>query len=157
MYYHQPVYTCSIVETRQIFNHHWASMYMYILIYKTILFFLFPKLHSLTYSIRYRIAGNVSWVQIFAIFTDRPVSAKIKTAKNWWRYVHSLVPMWTRWFSTVCLPSKWSLYSRIPVTTQNANKRVRGAPKLLKSRSAGLNPSVQQASFSPTAAVLILT
>ena len=30
----------------------------------------------------YRIAGNFRWVQIFAIFADRPASAKIKTAKK---------------------------------------------------------------------------
>ena len=30
----------------------------------------------------YRIAGNVRGVQIFAIFTDRPASTKIKTAKK---------------------------------------------------------------------------
>ena len=30
----------------------------------------------------YRIAGNFHWVQIFAIFADRPASAKIKTAKK---------------------------------------------------------------------------
>ena len=31
----------------------------------------------------YRIAGNFRWVQIFAIFADRPASAKIKTAKKY--------------------------------------------------------------------------
>ena len=31
----------------------------------------------------YRIAGNFRWVQIFAIFADRPASAKIKTTKRW--------------------------------------------------------------------------
>ena len=30
----------------------------------------------------YCIAGNFCWVQIFAIFADRPASAKIKTAKK---------------------------------------------------------------------------
>ena len=30
----------------------------------------------------YCIAGNFRWVQIFAIFADRPASAKIKTAKK---------------------------------------------------------------------------
>ena len=30
----------------------------------------------------YRIAGNFRWVQIFAIFADKPASAKIKTAKK---------------------------------------------------------------------------
>ena len=30
----------------------------------------------------YRIAGNFRWVQIFAIFVDKPASAKIKTAKK---------------------------------------------------------------------------
>ena len=30
----------------------------------------------------YRIAGNFRWVQIFAIFADRPASTKIKTAKK---------------------------------------------------------------------------
>ena len=34
------------------------------------------------YVCRYRIAGNFRWVQIFAIFADRPASAKIKTAKK---------------------------------------------------------------------------
>ena len=33
--------------------------------------------------IDYRIAGNFRWVRFFAIFTDRPASAKIKTAKKW--------------------------------------------------------------------------
>ena len=34
-------------------------------------------------TIYYRIAGNFRWVQIFAIFADRPASAKIKTAKKY--------------------------------------------------------------------------
>ena len=41
-------------------------------------------------------------------------------------------------------------------TCTNANKPVRDAPELLKSRSAVLNPSIQQASFSPMVAVLML-
>ena len=44
-----------------------------------------------------------------------------------------------------------------PVTVQNDNEPVRDAPKLSKSRSAVLNPSAQQASFSPPAAVIILS
>ena len=47
------------------------------------------------------------------IFTDIPALAKIK---NWTKMeindiitcIHR-VPMWTRWFCTVCLPSKWLL------------------------------------------------
>ena len=35
-----------------------------------------------SYAASYRIAGNFRWVQIFAIFADRPASAKIKTAKK---------------------------------------------------------------------------
>ena len=30
----------------------------------------------------YCIAGNFRWVQVFAIFADRPASAKIKAVKN---------------------------------------------------------------------------
>ena len=33
--------------------------------------------------ISYRIEGNFCWVQIFAIFADRPASVKIKTAKRY--------------------------------------------------------------------------
>ena len=63
-----------------------------------------------------------------------------------------------RWFSTVCLPFKYvvAVEKNLPATIQNANKFVKGALKLLKSRSAVLNPSVQQASFLPMAALLIL-
>ena len=35
-----------------------------------------------TNDVKYRIAGNFCWVQIFAIFADRPTSVKIKTAKK---------------------------------------------------------------------------
>ena len=41
----------------------------------------------------YRIAGNFRWVQIFAIFADRPASVKIKTAKKnelRWKLITSL-------------------------------------------------------------------
>ena len=43
----------------------------------------FKPLPQKTQNPRYRIAGNFRWVQIFAIFADRPASAKIKTAKRW--------------------------------------------------------------------------
>ena len=42
-----------------------------------------------------------------------------------------------------------------PATIQNANESIRDALKLSKSRSAGLNPSVQQASFLAKVAVLL--
>ena len=44
-----------------------------------------------------------------------------------------------------------------PATIQIANKPTRDTPKLSKSKSAVLNPAIQQASFSPMAAGLILT
>ena len=43
-----------------------------------------------------------------------------------------------------------------PATIQIANKPIRDTPKLSKSKSAVLNPAIQQASFSPVMAVLIL-
>ena len=65
------------------------------------------------------IAGNFRWVQIFAIFAERPASAKIKTAKKCTKMEvddvitcvrrYKLVPVWMRWRSTVCLTSKWLL------------------------------------------------
>ena len=66
----------------------------------------------------YRIAGNFRWVQMFVIFMDRPAPRKYKPRKSELSYKmeiddiimclcrYKLVPMWTRWFSTVCLPSK---------------------------------------------------
>ena len=44
-----------------------------------------------------------------------------------------------------------------PATIRNANEPVRYALNLSKSRSAVLNPSVQQASFSPMPAFPILS
>ena len=56
----------------------------------------------------------------------------------------------------VC-PLNGAVEKNEPATIQNGHELVRDALKLLKSRSAVLNPSVQQASFSPMAAVLILS
>ena len=42
-----------------------------------------------------------------------------------------------------------------PASLQNSNEPIRDAPKLSKSRSGVLNPTIQQASFLPTAGVLI--
>jgi len=42
-----------------------------------------------------------------------------------------------------------------PANIQNANEPARDPLKLLKSKSTVLNPSVQRASFCPTAAALI--
>ena len=108
--------------------------------------------------ISYRIAWNCCWVQSFVIYTDRPVSAKRKLQENddvimcvhWYK----LVPVWTRWLSTVCLSSKWLLLRRISLLLYKMCKR---CSRVVEVESAVLNPSVQQASFLPTMAVLIFS
>ena len=85
----------------------------------------------------YCIVGNFRWVQIFKIFADRPTSMKIRTAKKWTEMEIDdvitcirRVPMWTRWFSTVCLPSKWSLWRISLLLHKNTNKPVRDGPRM---------------------------
>ena len=115
-----------------------------------------PRASSL---INYHIAGNLCWLQIFMIFTDRPASAKIKLQTKWTKmeiddvimcvHWYELVPVWTSWFSMVCLPCKWSLYSRISLPLHKYQWTCKRC-----SKSAVLNSS--EPVFLPMAATLIL-
>ena len=92
----------------------------------------------------YRIAGNFRWVQIFAIFMDRPASARIKLQKNTSRWklmtslpayvdstrVNEMVIRYTLYVHMRCCPnnnSKLTLIQPIRWERQNALWYYRGS------------------------------
>ena len=98
----------------------------------------------------YRIVGYFRWVQIFAIFADRPPSVKIKTTKKSikidvimcvrrYKLVHDA---WMRWFSTVSLPSFGFCREESLCQYTKCQQTCRDASKLSKSTLAVLFPSV---------------
>ena len=106
-------------------------------------------------------------MQIFAIFADRPSSAKILNGKKINQDGIDDVIMWyvdANWYpceqdgslqsvyheSNVC-PVNGCCKTDLLLCIHNTNEPVRDTLKLSKSSSAVVNPSVQQASFSSAA------